>query len=85
MNSQQRVRAAMFSFLDADTTSIAHKKTYLLGVLHRDISPANITITNDRPFDRRLLIDWDLCKVKDDGHINDNEAGLSTCNSSNAI
>jgi hypothetical protein len=57
-SSRQMVRAVcaalvgmsltlVISFLDADTTSIAHKGAYLLGVLHRDISPANILITDD--------------------------------------
>jgi RIO-like serine/threonine protein kinase len=55
-----------FHFLNADTVDIAHKEAYLNGVLHCDISPGNILITDDHGSGGGLLIDWDVCKVKDD-------------------
>jgi serine/threonine protein kinase len=38
---------------------LAHKEAYRADVIHRDISPGNILITEDG---HGLLIDWDLCK-----------------------
>ncbi|KAI0245684.1 hypothetical protein BJV78DRAFT_1137314 [Lactifluus subvellereus] len=56
-NSQELVRAVRAAL-------IAHKDAYLHGVLHRDISLGNILITDDPAFDGGLLIDWDLCNVR---------------------
>ncbi|KAI0253866.1 hypothetical protein BJV78DRAFT_1122546, partial [Lactifluus subvellereus] len=50
--------------IHADIYSVAHKEAYLHGVLHRDISFGNILITDNAAFDGGLLIDWDLCKVR---------------------
>jgi len=51
--------------LDTDTAYTAHKKAYLEGVLHCDISPGNILIVDGGG----LLIDWDMCEER-----NGNEA-----------
>ncbi|KAI0347533.1 hypothetical protein BDW22DRAFT_1351985 [Trametopsis cervina] len=46
----------------------AHKEAWEAGVLHRDISVANIMISDtEEPGKRKgLLMDWDLCKYKED-------------------
>ncbi|KAI0347527.1 hypothetical protein BDW22DRAFT_536266 [Trametopsis cervina] len=46
----------------------AHKEAWEAGVLHRDISVANIMISDTgEPGKRKgLLMDWDLCKYKED-------------------
>ena len=44
--------------------SVAHEDTYSQGILHRDISPNNILISEDRRFDSGMLINWDLCKAR---------------------
>ncbi|KAH9039165.1 hypothetical protein EDB85DRAFT_1859941, partial [Lactarius pseudohatsudake] len=55
-----------YHLLDNDIISLAYKEAYHLGVLHRDISSgSNVLITDDPTFDSGLLIDWDMCKVKD--------------------
>ena len=51
--------------IDTEPICIAHKKAYHLGVLHRDISPSNILITKEEGFEGGLLIDWDMCKLKE--------------------
>ncbi|KAI0347560.1 hypothetical protein BDW22DRAFT_1307326, partial [Trametopsis cervina] len=46
----------------------AHKEAWDAGVLHRDISVANIMISDDgNPGERKgILMDWDLCKYRED-------------------
>jgi RIO-like serine/threonine protein kinase len=44
---------------------IAHQAAFKIGILHRDISAANILITTNPRFNGGLLIDWDLCKETD--------------------
>ena len=44
----------------------AHQQAWeKAGVLHRDISGANILITGSGAQCRGILIDWDMCKYKD--------------------
>ncbi|KAH9030590.1 hypothetical protein EDB83DRAFT_2229720, partial [Lactarius deliciosus] len=56
---------------------IAHKEAHNIGVLHRDISPGNILITENTDSEGKatdgggLLIDWDLCKVSHDKSTDD--------------
>jgi serine/threonine protein kinase len=51
-----------FTLMD-DVTTIAHKAAYQdCGILHRDISPSNILISEGND-GGGLLIDWDLCKI----------------------
>ena len=48
-----------------NVTTIAHEAAYRrCGILHRDISPSNILISegNESKDGGGLLIDWDLCK-----------------------
>jgi hypothetical protein len=53
-------RNVCFTLMD-DVTTIAHEAAYTrCGILHRDISPSNILISDN--VDGGLLIDWDLCK-----------------------
>jgi serine/threonine protein kinase len=53
-------RNICFTLMD-DVTTIAHEAAYTrCGILHRDISPSNILISDN--YDGGLLIDWDLCK-----------------------
>jgi serine/threonine protein kinase len=53
-------RNICFTLMD-DVTTIAHKAAYTCcGILHHDISPSNILISDN--YDSGLLIDWDLCK-----------------------
>ncbi|KAJ3481126.1 hypothetical protein NLI96_g7879 [Meripilus lineatus] len=45
---------------------VAHQQAWEnAGVLHRDISGANILITGSGVKTRGILIDWDMCKYKD--------------------
>jgi serine/threonine protein kinase len=51
-----------FTLMD-DVTTIAHEAAYnRCGILHRDISPSNILISEENE-GGGLLIDWDLCKI----------------------
>ena len=47
----------------ADCLSLAHEGAYRAGILHRDISPANIIIG---PKGKGILIDWDMSKLMSD-------------------
>ncbi|KAH9025840.1 hypothetical protein EDB85DRAFT_2149458 [Lactarius pseudohatsudake] len=47
---------------------VAHRDAFeKCKILHRDISPNNILLTESADFDGGLLIDWDLCKQVDPG------------------
>ena len=49
------------------STTSAHSQAWEAGVLHRDISDSNIRIIiRDDGTTQGLLLDWDLCKYKDE-------------------
>ncbi|KAI9430286.1 hypothetical protein H4582DRAFT_2087211 [Lactarius indigo] len=59
---------------------IAHRDAYnKCRILHRDISPNNILLTECSNFEGGMLIDWDLCKMVDPDDPSAGGARQSTC------
>jgi hypothetical protein len=55
------LRVTVGIYLSESCTPVAHESAYKCGILHCDISPANILITSDNKFNGGFLIDWNLC------------------------
>ena len=57
--------AGFVMYSESLTPIAAHHRAWLIGILHRDLSPWNIMIVEKKEdnIEHGLLINWDLCKV----------------------
>ncbi|KAI9449786.1 hypothetical protein BJY52DRAFT_1126444 [Lactarius psammicola] len=76
------VYLALSILLTTDQLFLAHGDAYWkCNILHRDISPNNILLTDCPDFGGGLLIDWDLCKIVDP----DDPSSGGTCQSTHTV